>query len=295
MSLWGLTDALASAPKGQTKTVTFDASDAAVVVVASNTIVLSEHRFVTGDGVTYNKGAGGTVITGLTDATLYYVNRVDANTIKLYDTKARAVTGHASTGLKGLTGVGVATVHTFQRTPDDIYFIDATEASLKSNRDKGFQSPGWYQYSTYSDADSVVRHKAEHLVAFGDGAVAGASDAGVDGTDDAVAFDRELTITSISAPAVDLASDADIVATVVAAQSGVAGGTITFQWQKSTDAGANFANITADAAYTNVTTAVLTVTGSTVSDKAGEQYRCVVSLELALPRTSLPVIATQSA
>ena len=113
-------------------------------------------------------------------------------------------------------------------------------------------------------------------------------------TDDAVAFDREITITSVSAPAVDIANDANIVATVVATKSGASGGTITFQWQKSTDNGANFTNISADSTYTNVTTAVLTVTGANVSDKAGEQYRCVVSLEQAQTRTSLPVIATQS-
>ena len=172
--------------------------------------------------------------------------------------------------------------------------IDSTEATLKANQDKGLDSPGWYKYSTYNTSDAVTRHNTEQLVAFGEGTVAVTGDTGVDGTDDAVAFDRELTITSISAPAVDLANDVDIVATVVVAQSGVAGGTITFQWQKSTDNGANFTNISADATYTNVTTAVLTVTGSAVSDKVGEQYRCVVSLELALTRTSLPVIATQS-
>jgi len=286
MALWGLTDTLAGAPKWLTKTESFDGTAAFVAAGDTDTITIPAHGIVDLDQVTLVNGADADVAT----AGLYHAS-VAGDVIKLYDTRANAITS-GDTGRVDLTVQG--TGHSIQVTPSDVYLIDSTEATLKANQDKGLDSPGWYKYSTYNTSDAVTRHNTEQLVAFGEGTVAVTGDTGVDGPDDAVAFDRELTITSISAPAVDLANDVDIVATVVVAQSGVAGGTITFQWQKSTDNGANFTNISADATYTNVTTAVLTVTGSAVSDKVGEQYRCVVSLELALTRTSLPVIATQS-
>jgi len=280
MALWGLTDTLAGAPKWLTPTTTV-----AGTAFATTTITVPNHSFTTGDQVTFTN-----VDTDLTGTNvgsgIKYVKVLTTSTIELW--------GNAATDADQLSASNTAGTHTIQVTPSDVYLIDSTEATLKANQDKGLDSPGWYKYSTYNTSDAVTRHNTEQLVAFGEGTVAVTGDTGVDGTDDAVAFDRELTITSISAPAVDLANDVDIVATVVVAQSGVAGGTITFQWQKSTDNGANFTNISADATYTNVTTAVLTVTGSAVSDKVGEQYRCVVSLELALTRTSLPVIATQS-
>jgi hypothetical protein len=141
MALWGTVDTLAAAPAVYTKTTSFDATDAAVVVLASNTIKLQGHSYVTGDAVQYND-AGGTVITGLTDAATVFVNRVDADTIKLYDTKANAITGHASTGLKSLTGVGVGAGHNFVKVPDDIYFVDTTEAGIAANRAKGLQTAG---------------------------------------------------------------------------------------------------------------------------------------------------------
>ena len=62
---------------------------------------MSSHGFVTGDIVTYD-AAGGTVITGLADATAYHVIRVDANTIKLASSGSNASSG---TNIE-LTGTG---------------------------------------------------------------------------------------------------------------------------------------------------------------------------------------------
>ena len=187
MALWGTVDTLAAAPKVTTKTTSFDATDAAVVVLASNTIKLTSHSFITGDPVTYND-AGGTAIAGLTDAAIVYVNRVDADTIKLYGTKAQAVAGHASTGLKALTGVGVGAGHNFVKTPSDIYFVDTTEAGIAANRAKGLQTPGWNSYSTYTDGTGATRHKVETIVPM-KVAAGTAGDVGVDGADDAVVAD----------------------------------------------------------------------------------------------------------
>ena len=147
MALWGTVDTLAAAPKWEATTEIFDATSASVVVLSSDTIKITAHGYTTGDAVQYND-AGGTVITGLTDAATVFVNVVDADTIKLYDTKANAITGHASTGLKSLTGLGVGAGHNFVKVPDDIYFVDTTEAGIASNRAKGLQTPGWVEYNT---------------------------------------------------------------------------------------------------------------------------------------------------
>ena len=71
------------------------------ISTTNNTITMSSHGFVTGDIVTYDAG-GGTVITGLADATAYHVIRVDANTIKLASSGSNASSG---TNIE-LTGTG---------------------------------------------------------------------------------------------------------------------------------------------------------------------------------------------
>ena len=77
MALWGTVDTLAATPAVYTKTTSFDATATSVVILASNTIKLPGHSYLTGDAVVYNDN-GGTVITGLTDAATVFVNRVDA-------------------------------------------------------------------------------------------------------------------------------------------------------------------------------------------------------------------------
>ena len=384
MALWGTVDTLAATPAVYTKTTSFDATDASVVVLASNTIKLPGHSYLTGDAVVYNDN-GGTVITGLTDAATVFVNRVDADTIKLYTTKVNAVTGHASTGLKALTGVGVGAGHNFVKVPDDQYFIDTTEASLSTNRVKGLKTPGWNTYSTKAvpatvlsfDSTAVGVSLADNVISVGnqtvlingsavtysrggqtivtgltDGAVAyvhnvgpgmiklygtsaqaitggatglkaltvvgvgthtltaadgvtrnmienivpmkvsaaTAGDVGVDGTDDALLFDRQVAITTQplqSAATVDLANDANIVLAVVA--TALPGNTgLAYQWQE------DGSNISASGIYTNVTTATMTITGTT-NNLAGKKYRCVVSATAAQDLTSSEVVATQSA
>ena len=383
MALWGTVDTLAATPAVYTKTTSFDATATSVVILASNTIKLPGHSYLTGDAVVYNDN-GGTVITGLTDAATVFVNRVDADTIKLYTTKVNAVTGHASTGLKALTGVGVGAGHNFVKVPDDQYFIDTTEASLSTNRVKGFKTPGWNEYSTkavpatvlsfnatavgvdlanniirvdnqpvlingsavtYSRggqtivtgltdgavayvhnvgagmiklyttasqaiaggatglkaltvvgvgtqtltaADSVTRNVIENIVPM-KVAAGTAGDVGVDGTDDVLLFDRQVSITTQplqSAATVDLANDANIVLSVVA--TALPGNTgRAYQWQE------DGSNISASGIYTNVTTATMTITGTT-NNLAGKKYRCVVSATAAKDLTSSEVVATQS-
>jgi len=92
-------------------TETFDASDAAVCVLADNEIVVAAAFYgciATGDPVTYAHG-GGTAITGLTTATGYYlIKSGTSNRVSLATTKNRATLGTKI----ALTVVGGGTSHT---------------------------------------------------------------------------------------------------------------------------------------------------------------------------------------
>jgi hypothetical protein len=96
-------------------TLTFDGSSAGVVSTVNDTLTFLNHRFVTGQRVTYNDG-GGTAIGGLSDG-VYYIVKNDQNTIKLAPTYADAV---ASTNLEDLTSLGVGSSHTLNVAFDGV-------------------------------------------------------------------------------------------------------------------------------------------------------------------------------
>jgi hypothetical protein len=79
------------------------------VSAGADTVTITAHGLVTGSPVYVGFLAGGAVPAGLTALTLYYVNAVDANTLKFYTTKANAVTG-SGTGLLDITGAGTTPV-----------------------------------------------------------------------------------------------------------------------------------------------------------------------------------------
>ena len=172
MALWGLTDALASAPKWLTPTFTFATGD---VDATAETITIAGHGIEDLSQVTVT-GAG---ITGIKFV------KVVGDVIKVYDTLPNA-TANGATGLEDLSAAG----GTIQVTPDDVYFADSTECQVAANRAKGFHVPGWYRYST-GTRDSVTRHDVELLcaVSVGGSAVGDTGDTGVDGTDDSVLAD----------------------------------------------------------------------------------------------------------
>ena len=287
MALWALTDNLAGAPKWLTPTFKFDGTAAFVVGGGTDTITIANHGINDLDQVVLVNGAGGNVAT----AGVYFAS-VAGNVIKLYDTKANANTSGAG-GREDLTAQG--TGHSLQVAPDNLFFIDATEAGLASNRTKGFHVPGWYKYSE-GEGGRAGRKDVELVVAVSSANVASGTigDAGMTGTsatEDAVASDRQISITSVAMPAVDIASNADLVATIVATKSGVAGGTLTFQWQYKVGAG-NYANVTVAAGGTAATLTVANTDGDEYA--AGVKFRCVVSLAQAESVTSKVVTATQS-
>ena len=95
-------------------TLTFDGSSASTVSVSNDTITERNHRFVTGQRVTYNDG-GGTAITGLSDG-VYYIIVEDRHTFKLATNANNAAAGTAI----NLTGLGVGASHTLNVAFDGV-------------------------------------------------------------------------------------------------------------------------------------------------------------------------------
>ena len=97
-----------------TFTATFDGSSSSIVSLAADTISLPEHRFITGQRVTYNDG-GGTAITGLSDG-VYFVIKIDRNLIQLASSASNANNGTQI----NLTGLGVGSSHTLNVAFDGV-------------------------------------------------------------------------------------------------------------------------------------------------------------------------------
>ena len=95
-------------------TVTFNATDSSVVSIANNTLTFSNHRFVTGQKVTYNDG-GGTAIGGLSDGS-YFIIKEDQSTIKLASSASNATAGTAI----DLTSGAAGTSHTLNIAQDGV-------------------------------------------------------------------------------------------------------------------------------------------------------------------------------
>lgn len=315
MALWGNVDNLANAPKWLTPSFTFDGSGSNNKVSASaDTITLENHGIQSGTKV-FVTGASANQLGSSTDG-VQFAEVVDPNTIKLY----AAYNGSAFSTLRALTEAG--TGHTLQVIPTavdagvatgtapavSVFFVDAGEAV--NNRDKGMKTPGWYKYVTYTDADSVVRKKAELLCAFGESDYSAAvGDTGVTGTasdEDGVVTGEQALITIGTNPITDgtdgtnsakvnLAGDENIVLLTEATVS-PAGGTISYQWQeKAATAGSVFEDLSAGGVYaiSATTGAASTLTISTTNNLAGYQYRCVVSHPEADSVNSSAATATQ--
>ena len=106
-------------------TATFDGSSSSIVTTAANRITIPEHRFLTGQRVTYNDG-GGTAITGLSDG-VYFIIKVDRNSIKLASNLSNANNGTAI----NLTGLGVGSSHTLNVA------FDGVNTKFKITHDNG--------------------------------------------------------------------------------------------------------------------------------------------------------------
>jgi len=83
-----------------------------VTVNTVNTITITSHLFNTGDCVKYSNG-GGTAPTGLVNNQMYFVRRVDGNTVKLFNLSSDAV---ANTNPVVITTQGSGSAHTIKKT-----------------------------------------------------------------------------------------------------------------------------------------------------------------------------------
>ena len=151
---------------------------------------------------------------------------------------------------------------------ETIVFVDEQEAQLTENKDRGINGPGWWAYHTYSQG-GVTRHKARMLCFLTNPDL----NANETQSDDAIAADYTIVIDSQPAAASVTAPAA--AQFVVAASTTPAGGTLTFQWQESTDGGTIFANLTEAGVYSGTTASTLDISDSTGLDTY--QYRVVVS------------------
>lgn len=157
---------------------------------------------------------------------------------------------------------------------DNVVALDVAEATTAANVANGLNTPGWVQYSTYTDAQGNTRHKSEVLVAI----------SSITGDNDTIAPEITITVQPANATAVEGETESF---SVTATRTGA--GTLTYQWQKSDDDGATWANIVGAAAASYTTGAL------TVADDDGDQYRVIVSLTGAQSVTSTAATLTVTA
>jgi hypothetical protein len=86
------------------------------VIIATDTINITNHGYVTGDRIYYNNGGDTPIaistISGpstLSSSSVYFVRKIENNSFKLYDTYLNATTIASTTGLIDLTGQGTDT------------------------------------------------------------------------------------------------------------------------------------------------------------------------------------------
>jgi len=151
-----------------------------------------------------------------------------------------------------------------------VVFIDAVEATLAENTERGLNAPGWWQYTSYTDASGETRHKCQHLAAF-KSAPANTAD-----SDDTIAADVASAIT-ISAQPADVAGAADPVTDTFAVTAAATTGTLLYQWQRQTASGTRWTNVTDAGVFSGATTATLTLTAAAKADYDGYKFRVKIT------------------
>jgi len=119
----------------------------------------------------------------------------------------------------------------------NVYGIDAREANVKSNKDRGFNSPGWVHYQTWVNSQGTTRHRTETLVAMSKNFNKSNVDfnIGLDANEDATIQDNQLSFSL--QPTVDGQTTANLQFTPGMSYQVLAVGTngavATYKWQKS--------------------------------------------------------------
>ena len=161
----------------------------------------------------------------------------------------------------------------------DLVFVDATEASVASNKSRGITGPGWWQYRSYQDHAGSTRHKAECIAALSVAAGAGVGDQ----ADETIAADvlETISITGSTANSTSSSGGGTFAGSAAVEQSG----TITYKWQRQTATattrwvdvvgGAN--GLDTGITYSNFATATLAYAGLASDALDGYKYRCLVN------------------
>ena len=148
-----------------------------------------------------------------------------------------------------------------------ILYIDETEAALPQNKSRGLNAPGWWSYFTYNDSSGNTRHKAEQMVFI----AGGEANADETQSDDTLAGDAASSIAIGTQPAAaSVAANGSNKATFTVAATKTGAGSLTYQWQISTNGGASFADIS------GATSATYTTPATAAGDN-GNQYRVKVN------------------
>lgn len=189
------------------------------------------------------------------------LNTTEKASVKKYESDGTLVAhdgnSNATAGAEGNAAIAARVV-----------YIDDTEATLAENRERGLTAPGWWSYTSYTDASGETRHKCEHLVSFKD-APANAAD-----SDDAVAADVASAITISVQPAnVTGAADPYTNASAFAVTAAASTGSLLYQWQKQTATGTRWTNVTDAGVYSGSNTATLALTGAAKADLDGYKFR----------------------
>jgi len=246
MALWGKNDG-----KTSTGTVTIAANG---LVTGSSTVFDDEARV--GDYIRANdddflivsitSNTVAQVVAGVPGATITAVGA--GNTYALSE-RPKYVTTAESADSAGGSG-----------DPEKVFGVDTNEIVQTDTT-----HTGWVRRITKTDQHGASRVKFEVLVA---GGISG------DAADDTPLPDYAIVIDA--APQNSEEATGEAVSFTVAASTSPTGGSLSYQWQESTDGGSTFANITEAGVYTDVTAATLNITDNTGLD--GYQYRCVVSV-----------------
>jgi hypothetical protein len=119
----------------------------------------------------------------------------------------------------------------------NVFGVDAREANVKSNKDRGFNSPGWVHYQTWVNSQGTTRNRTETLVAMSKNFNRSNVDfnVGLDANDDVTIQDNQLSFSL--QPTVDGQLTANLQFTPAMSYQVLAVGTNgavpTYKWQKS--------------------------------------------------------------
>jgi hypothetical protein len=245
MSLWGNNDGKAVAG-----TVT--------VTAANSTVIGSSTDFTNYEVGDYlNVGKNDYVITAIANA--------DVMTVRSGDNGGTLV-GAQSNGSYTVTEKPLSIAYS-ESNGDASAIYGVATGEMDAEREAGDAVPthaGWVK-RTVGTGGRSGRIQYETLVAM----------SSITSDSEDVVFE-DFVISITTQPSDDESATGEAVTFAVVATTVPTGGTLSYQWQLSTDSGSNWSNISEAGVYSDVDTATLAISDNTGLD--GNQYRCVVSV-----------------